>query len=142
MILGLGDGTFAILFFIILGIVGTLFGSYVCPRLVLPIGLACAAMPFIAYGCIISSPHDPVPAPLPQTSYNRERPFPTNPDEAVVVDYLFPVRVVLMVLTCGSLLAAAGYYVVRVVVLEPPFKAPRVQCLREQLEEEHPTWYR
>ncbi|KAH9598372.1 hypothetical protein LSM04_004482 [Trypanosoma melophagium] len=138
MILGIGDGTFAILFVTVLGIIATLIGSYVLPRLAVVIGAASLSLPFIVYGCIISAPHGPVPPPIPSTSYNREQPLRIG---AAVVDYFLPVRVVAMVILILALAAGLGYYILSV-VREPPYKAPHVYSLREQLEELHPTWYR
>ncbi|KEG10316.1 hypothetical protein DQ04_03881010 [Trypanosoma grayi] len=138
MILGVGDGTFAILVVSTFSIVGALVGSYVCPRFAIPIGAAFLSLPFAVYGCILSAPHDPVPPPLPPTSYNRERRL--LPD-AAVVDYFLPVRIVALLVLAIAVLAALAYHTV-LVVREPPYKAPRVRCLREQLEEMHPTWYR
>ncbi|EAN83902.1 hypothetical protein C3747_66g187c [Trypanosoma cruzi] len=138
MILGVGDGTFAILFVTVIGIIVTLIGSYVQPRLALPIGLVCFLLPFLLYACILSAPHGRLLPPLPDTPYNRERRLP--PD-AVVVDHLLPVRIGVMILLFLAFFAAVGYHVL-LVIWEPPYKAPRVRCLREQLKELHPTWYR
>ncbi|ORC86935.1 uncharacterized protein TM35_000252310 [Trypanosoma theileri] len=138
MILGIGDGTFAILFVTVFGIVMTLVGSYMLPRLAIVIGAVSLSLPFIVYGCIISAPHGPVPPPMPPTSYNREQPLRMD---IALVDYFLPVRIVAMLVLILALAAGVGYYVL-LVVREPPYKAPRVYSLREQLEELHPTWYR
>ncbi|RNF27197.1 uncharacterized protein Tco025E_00571 [Trypanosoma conorhini] len=138
MILGVGDGTFAILFVTVFGIIVASVGAYLQPRWALPIGVACLALPFLVYGCIISAPREHPPSVLPATPYSRERQFSVN---AVVVDHFFPIRVGAMILLLLALLAAAVYNVM-LVVREPPYKAPKVRCLRERLEELHPTWYR
>ncbi|ESL07741.1 hypothetical protein TRSC58_04566 [Trypanosoma rangeli SC58] len=138
MILGVGDGTFAILLVTVFGIIVTLVGSYVQPRWALFIGVACLSLPFVVYGCILSAPREELPSVLPVTPYNRERQLPLD---AVVVDYFLPVRIVAMLLLSLALIAAVVYNVF-LVVWEPPYKAPRVRCLRERLEELHPTWCR
>ncbi|CAJ1986807.1 hypothetical protein conserved [Leishmania donovani] len=140
MILGVGAGTFAVLVTVGVAILIALVGSYLAPQSALFIILGCTVLPFIVYGCILTSPHGPAAnttAVVPATYY-RERQLPSNTD---VIDKFLPVRVVVFIVVALGLFAGVAFHILTL-VNSPPYKAPRVHCLRQKLEEAHPTWYR
>lgn len=54
---------------------------------------------------------------------------------------LLPIQVVVIVVMVTFIFVGLGVHVA-LVVLEPPYRVPRMRCLREQLELAHPTWYK
>ncbi|KPI86943.1 hypothetical protein ABL78_3989 [Leptomonas seymouri] len=140
MILGVGAGTFAVLLTVAVCVFFGLIGAYLAPNRMLYILLVCITLPLVVYGCILTAPHGPAAGTgIPTAAfYYRERQLPLNTD---VVDTYFPVRtVVFLVLALGAL-AAISFQII-LLYKSPPYETPRVRCLREQLEEAHPTWYR
>eukprot|EP00796_Vickermania_ingenoplastis_P009571 gene9571-6726_t len=73
------------------------------------------------------------------TSPYREQPM--LPSDETAFDTYLPVRLVVVILAGLSVLGGVGAHV-GLILLEPPYKVPRMRCLREQLEEAHPTWYK
>ncbi|KAG5484255.1 hypothetical protein CUR178_07411 [Leishmania enriettii] len=140
MILGIGDGTFAVLVTVGVAIVIALFGSYVAPQSALLIILGCAMLPFIVYGCILTAPHGPITnsTTLFNAADYRERPLPSNTD---LIDKFLPVRIVVFILMALGTFSGLAFHIFTL-VNSPPYETPRVRCLRQQLEEAHPSWYR
>ncbi|GET86586.1 hypothetical protein, conserved [Leishmania tarentolae] len=140
LILGVGAGTFAVLITVGVAILIALVGSYLAPHSTLFIIIGCFLLPLIVYGFILTSPRGPVAnttTVVPSTFY-RERQLPSNTD---VVDKFVPVRIVIVVLMALGLLSGVAFYILTL-VKSPPYEVPRVHCLRQKLEEAHPTWYR
>lgn len=141
LVLGVGAGTFAVLLTIVVCVVVALLGAYFAPEATLYIIIVCILLPLIVYGCILTAPHgtpadsgSAADAPL----YYRERQLPANTD---VVDKYLPVRIVVFVVLALGTLAALAFQIL-LLCGSPPYETPRVRCLREQLEEAHPTWYK
>lgn len=137
MILGVGDGTFAILFVSVAAIVLAIIFAYLLPKLALATTLVCLSLPFIVFGIIASAPRKSSSAVSVRASLYDDLPF----DSSDVNDTLLPVRVVLLVVLCLGLLTAFAVYVYDV-LNAPLFTAPTVQCRRKQLEALHPSWYK
>ncbi|EPY43474.1 hypothetical protein AGDE_00447 [Angomonas deanei] len=138
MILGVGEGTFAVLLTIGVAILGALLGAYFMPKMSLFILLGCICLPLIVYGCILSSPKAPNPVPsLPPVVY-REAVLPSNTD---LIDKFLPVRIVIFLILVFSMFGGIATLLLDI-MKEPPYTVPRMRCLREQLEEAHPTWYK
>ncbi|KAK7194587.1 hypothetical protein NESM_000376900 [Novymonas esmeraldas] len=137
MILGVGAGTFAVLVAVGVAVLIALIGSYVAPQSALVILLGSLVLPFVVYGCILTAPHGPLPDASTATLY-RERVLPSNTD---VVDTFLPVRIVVFLVLALGTLAGLAMHVLSL-VNSPPYEVPRVRCLRQQLEEAHPSWYR
>lgn len=138
MILGVGDGTFAILFVTVASILLAFTFAYFFPRAALFSTALCIALPFITFAIIESAPRKAAPVPTASTSaLYHEQPM----DASDVVDTLFPVRIVLLTLLCLAVLVAFGVYVYDV-LNAPLYTAPTVQCRRKQLEALHPSWYK
>lgn len=140
MILGVGEGTFALLFISVASLLLAVVLAYLAPRMALTTTLGCLSLPFIAFGIISSAPRKgsaPVPTAAASAGLYREPSF----SDTNVNDSLLPVRVVLIVIPCIGLIAAFAVYVYDV-LNAPLFTAPTVQCRRKQLEALHPTWYK
>ncbi|KPA76068.1 hypothetical protein ABB37_08200 [Leptomonas pyrrhocoris] len=140
MVLGVGAGTFAVLLTIGVCVFFGLLGAYFAPQAALYILLGCVLLPLIVYGCILTAPHGPA-ADTGTTAavyYYRERQLPANTD---VIDKYLPVRIVVFIVLALGTLAAIVFQIL-LLCSSPPYETPRVRCLREQLEEAHPTWYR
>lgn len=147
MILGVGDGTFAVLFATAVAILIAIVGAYFAPDATLFILIGCLALPLIVFGCILSAPKASSGPPAGGSTSNSSSPYyypyreqPFSPDTALI-DTFLPVRIVVFLVLFLGLLAGIGFCVLDVAA-EPPFAVPRMRCLREQLEEAHPSWYR
>lgn len=141
LVLGVGAGTFAVLLTIAVCVVVALLGAYFAPESALYIIIGCLLLPLIVYGCILTAPHGTAANSGTATTallYYRERQLPANTD---VVDTYLPVRIVVFVALAFGTLAAVGFQVL-LLCGSPAYETPRVRCLREQLEEAHPTWYK
>lgn len=140
MILGVGAGTFAVLVAVGVAILVALVGAYFAPQSALFIFIGCLLLPFFVYGCILTAPHDSTGSStaVPAATYYRERQLPANTD---VIDKFVPVRIVIFVVMALATIGGLAFYILAL-VSSPPYEVPRVRCLREQLEEAHPSWYR
>ncbi|KAG5485039.1 hypothetical protein LSCM1_07119 [Leishmania martiniquensis] len=140
MILGVGAGTFAVLVSVGVAIAIALVGSHLAPQSALFFIVGCASFPFIVYGCILTAPHGPIAdsiTPSEATHY-RERPLPSNTD---LIDTFAPVRIVIVTLMAVATVSGLAFHLFTL-MNSPPYEAPRVRCLRQRLEEAHPSWYR
>lgn len=136
MIAGIGDGTFAVLVAFLVAMLAAVVGGYLIPDAVLPITVGCIALPLVVYGCILSAPHKVTPVPFTDSPY-RERPPPTSD----LIDTYLPVRITVSLLLILSSIAGVGYQFLTI-LKGPAYQVPRMRCLRERLEQAHPTWYR
>lgn len=139
MILGVGAGTFAVLFAAAISVVIAAVGSYLIPRASMFMLMAVFVLPLIVYGCILTAPRqsDVSNATVVASAY-REQQLPSTTD---IVDTFLPVRLTIFLLVCSGTLGGVAYSILSV-VKGPSYEVPRVKCLRQQLEEAHPTWYR
>lgn len=62
-----------------------------------------------------------------------------DPSTFTAVDTYIPIRLVVFILLLLGLVGGVGVYVA-LRLLEPPYKVPRMRCLRDQLAEAHPSW--
>ncbi|KAL7698907.1 hypothetical protein NQL31_000387 [Lotmaria passim] len=142
MVLGVGAGTFAVLLTIGVCVFFGLLGAYFAPEASLYIALGCIILPLVVYGCILTAPHGPAPGSGAEAAgavfYYRERQLPSNTD---VIDKYLPVRIVVFVVLALGTLAGFALQII-LLCSSKPYETPRVRCLREQLEEAHPTWYK
>lgn len=141
IVLGVGAGTFAVLLSIGVCIFIGLLGVYCAPESSLYILLVCITLPLIVYGCILTAPHGPAASTSTTSAvryYYRERQLPSNTD---VTDTYLPVRIVVFIVLALGTFAAVAFQIL-LLCGSPPYTTPRVRCLREQLEEAHPTWYK
>jgi hypothetical protein len=141
MVLGVGAGTFAVLLTIGVCIFAGLLGAYFAPEASLYILLVCIVLPLIVYGCILTAPHSQAADTSTITAAvfaYRERQLPVNTD---VIDKYLPVRIVVFIVLALGTLAAVAFQIL-LLCGSPPYETPRVRCLREQLEEAHPSWYK
>ncbi|CAJ1018664.1 hypothetical protein Q4I30_001689 [Leishmania utingensis] len=140
MTLGVGAGTFTVLVTVSVAILLALVGYYLAPESALLIILGHVALPFIVYSGILTAPHGSAAnttTALDSTPY-RERQLPSN---TYPVDKLVSVRIVVLVVLALSVLAGISLHILTL-AKSPPYEAPRVRCLRQQLKEAHPSWYR
>lgn len=148
MIGGIGDGTFVMCVVIGVGVLLCIVGWCFIPDAILGIFVAAIVLPLIVYGLLLTAPKK-LPsnasavdeeAILRRSLAYRERVF--LPSDMTAVDTLLPVRLVVFLLLFLSVVGGFGVQIVFTLVLEPPYRVPRMRCLREQLEEAHPSWYK
>ncbi|EPY35072.1 hypothetical protein STCU_00367 [Strigomonas culicis] len=138
MLLGVGEGNFAVLVTIGVAVVAALLGGYFMPRFALFIAIGCIGLPFIVYGCILTSPQKASPEVYLGPSVYRERRLPTD---TYLIDKFVPVRIVIFIVFVFAMLGGIAALLLGILT-EPPYRVPRMRCLREQLEESHPNWYK
>lgn len=137
MILGVGAGTFAVLLTIGVAVLFAAIGCYLAPDFALFILIGCLALPLIVYGCIISAPRA-TPEVAPPFSPYRETLMPAD---STLIDKFMPVRIVMLLVTALTVFGGVAYQLLSMLGA-PAYTVPRMKCLREQLEEQHPSWYR
>ena len=117
LIMGVGPGTFAVGFTMILAILIALSLSIIKPRQATPICFGCALLPLIVLGFYAASPR-------------KGDPKYAN----AIYDYYYPVRVTLiLLLIIGSIAGVAGRILIPIIA-QPKFFVPNVACRRKQLE--------
>lgn len=148
MIGGVGDGTFVMCIAIGVGVLLCILGWCFVPDAILGIFIAAVVLPLMVYGLLLTAPKKaalnttPIDeeAMLRRSLAYRERVF--LPSDTTAVDTFLPVRLVVFLLMFFCGLGGFGMQIVFTLILEPPYKVPRMRCLREQLEEAHPSWYK
>lgn len=146
MIGGIGDGTFAVCIAIAVGVLLCLVGYCVAPSALLGFVVVLIVLPFAVYGFILTAPkkgnsNDNINYAVVSTPHYRYRERQILPSDATAFDNFFPVRLVLLLVLGLASVGSVGIHI-GLTLMEPPYKVPRIRCLREQLEEAHPTWYR
>jgi hypothetical protein len=121
LILGVGPGTFAVLFACGFAIVVFLLGALLKPDRIVFIAVGCAAIPLIVFGLIYASPR------------------PGDYDDKVI-DYYYPVRVTLIILLLIGMLLSVIAQRVLPIFFAPGYTAPKGFCRRKALEANHPSW--
>lgn len=156
MIGGIGAGLFAVLLVAAIALLLACVVSYMFPDFTFFVFLGCAVLPVLTFAVIMSAPYEPVgrlktgragqgteaPTPVPKLPSSVFYPSDgQTSDFSDIVDEWFPVRVTMFVVAVAGVLLGSAYSFV-LALTAPPYVAPQVQCLRRQLEQLHPTWYR
>lgn len=153
---GIGAGLFAVLIVAAIALVVAIVVSYMFPDFTFFVFLGCAALPVLTFACIMSAPYEPLGSGYASNANNNgdggaQTRLPatvfypndgSNPsDRSDITDDWFPAKVAMMVIVILGMLLGASYSIV-LALTAPPYVAPKVLCLRRQLEQMHPTWYR
>lgn len=138
MIIGVGAGTFAVGFTVVVSLVLALALAYFFPRIALLTTVIAASLPLIVFGIINSAPRESLRSSTSHITIYRDG-LPASQHD--IHDSYFPVRVLLLTLLCLSALVSFGVYIYDI-LSALPFVAPTVQCRRKQLESLHPSWYK
>ena len=116
-ILGVGAGTFAVIFTTFLAVFIGLTLSVIKPRQATTICFGCALLPLIVLGFYAASPRKGDPK-----------------IENAIVDHYYPVRVTVTLLLITGVLAGSGGRILIPIIAQPKFFTPNVTCRRKQLE--------
>ena len=121
LVMGVGPGTFAVLFTCAVSLLIFLLGALLKPERITFIFIVCAALPLIVFGLVYAAPR--------HGEYDNK-----------IIDYYYPVRVTLIILLLLGLILSVLAQKVLPIFFTPGYAAPKGLCRRKVLEANHPSW--